>query len=53
MKDKIGRQYSIDTILQIVYKRLTNAIGELEKDYEAVLEMMEKYTKANSGKFDT
>ena len=49
MKSKVGRHYSIDTTLQIVYKRLTKAIRELEKDHEAVPGMIKKCTKiANS-----
>ena len=45
MKGKVGKQYSIDTALYIVYKRLTKAVEDLEKDHEAVLEMMKKCTK--------
>ena len=44
-RGKFGRQYSIDTMLQTVYKKLTTEFGKLETDYEAVLGIIGKCTK--------
>jgi hypothetical protein len=45
VKSKAGRQYSIDTTLQIVYKKLTKAFGALEDNQKAALGIIKKCTK--------
>jgi transposase len=45
IKGKVVGQYNVDTKLQIVYKKLSQAFEILEEDHEAKLGIIEKCTK--------
>jgi hypothetical protein len=52
IKGRVGRQYSIETSLQMVYERLMHEFNEVQNEHETVLGMITKSSALAKKLFD-